>query len=113
MATSKTKAEPKADPETDLAPALAEPGGPMPAAGDPAKLGDATPIPGHYVYVDLDNKDVKKALKDAGAENATGNYAVMHSLDSAGVAQVQFRDETHARVFVPVKALRAAPSGRR
>lgn len=77
-------------------------------------------LEGHFVSIDLNNKDVQAAYKSVGLEDHTGAYGVY--LEPLGLnpdtgipetALVRLRDATNARVQLPYEALSPAESGGR
>lgn len=77
---------------------------------------------GHFVTIDLTDKDVQAAYKETqGLDGHTGNYGVFTQCVAADpdtgrctVALVRLRDDTNALVRVPYDALTpSSPGGRR
>lgn len=77
-------------------------------------------LEGHFVTIDLSNKDVQQAYSDVRLDGHRGDYGVylepaLRDPDSGipVTAVVRLRDETHARVVVPYEALTPAGGGGR
>lgn len=85
----------------------------------------ADALEGHFVHIDLNDKDVKKAYEDAFPEDRfpnghRGDYGVYLEPvlrdPETGVpvtAVVRLRDDTNARLVLPYAALRPAEAGGR
>jgi hypothetical protein len=116
------KGKPAAERRAKVSPAAATRGGFM---DQMSRRSDADALEGHFVNIDLSNKDVIKEYarvfpEDKFPAGHLGGYGVyLEPLErdwETGIPKtviVRLRDETNARVAVPYEALRPAQAGGR